>query len=86
MSDNTDTTTDPAYVPQRGDRVRWSLWSDHIWVDVKHVEDGIVYGVDEDGDALGWKVAGISGHWVKVTPPPKRYIVVDDLFVIVGEA
>ena len=38
-----------AYVPQVGDRVRRTNWSDRLYMDVEYVGRSVVVGADPDG-------------------------------------
>jgi len=61
-----------AYVPQVGDRVRRTNWSDRLYMDVEYVGRSLVVGADPDGREMTATLSSTtSGEWVKVeTPAP----------------
>jgi len=59
-----------AYVPQVGDRVRRTNWSDRLYMDTEYVGRSLVVGADPDGREMTATLSSTGGgEWVKVVTP-----------------
>ena len=56
-----------SYTPEVGHRIRLRHWGPGLWVDVKFIDDDIMFGRNHTGASVVWSIADLI--WVKVEKP-----------------